>query len=212
MNVIRYSCGKGLMLLSSLSATSLASQTHRQEKQTNVFSGFPNVNLRNTLQGCWRYRCFSRSMDVCSTLGRFIPQMKRTTFMTLQTRHPKDSPRPLQTLARPAFSYRWLALTGSLVTVAAALFMAAPLYAQTPATAAPAPATTVAQAAPKYSTKDIEQAFSFIDSNKDGKLSREEASGFRGVARHFDEADLNKDSILSREEFENALSGGGKSR
>ena len=194
------------MLLSSLGATSLASQTHRQaEKQTNVFSGFPNVNLRNTLQGCWRYRCFSRSMDVCSTLGRFIPQMKRATFMTLQTRHPKDSPRSAQTLARPAFSYRWLALTGSLVTVAAALFMAAPLHAQTPATAAPAPATAVAQATPKYSTKDIEQAFSFIDGNKDGKLSREEAAGFRGVARHFDEADLNKDSVLSREEFENAL-------
>ena len=66
----------------------------------------------------------------------------------------------------------------------------------------PAPAT-----APKYAARDIERAFSFIDTNKDGKISREEAAGFRGVAKHFDEADINKDGMLSREEFENALNG-----
>lgn len=50
-------------------------------------------------------------------------------------------------------------------------------------------------------------AFKFMDANKDGKISREEAAGFRSVARHFDEADTNKDNALSREEFENALNG-----
>lgn len=48
-------------------------------------------------------------------------------------------------------------------------------------------------------------AFTYIDANKDGKLSRAEAAGFRGVAKYFDEADVNKDGFLSREEFENAM-------
>ena len=47
--------------------------------------------------------------------------------------------------------------------------------------------------------------FDYMDRDKDGFISREEASGFRGVARHFDEADLNKDGRLSREEFEKAM-------
>ncbi len=44
-----------------------------------------------------------------------------------------------------------------------------------------------------------------MDKNRDGKVSRDEASSFRGVARHFDEADTNKDGFLSREEFEKAM-------
>jgi hypothetical protein len=77
----------------------------------------------------------------------------------------------------------------------------------------PAAATTTAQGAaaaapaePKYTVAQIGQAFSFIDGNKDSKISRDEAAGFRGVARHFDEADANKDGVLSRQEFESALS------
>ncbi len=77
-------------------------------------------------------------------------------------------------------------------------------------TSLPAPAQGAAAAAtpaePKYTVAQIAQAFSFIDGNKDSKISREEAAGFRGVARHFDEADANKDGVLSRQEFENALS------
>ena len=76
--------------------------------------------------------------------------------------------------------------------------------------AAPA-ATAQASTAPGYSTGEIDRAFSFIDSNRDGKISREEASGFRGVARHFDEADTNKDNALSREEFGTALNASKKS-
>ena len=62
-----------------------------------------------------------------------------------------------------------------------------------------------AKAASRYSVKDIERAFGFIDANKDSKISREEASGFRNVAKYFDAADSNKDGALSLEEFGSAL-------
>ncbi len=81
-----------------------------------------------------------------------------------------------------------------------------------PAAAPPAPATPVTRPAapaaaqgPAYTASNIALAFTYIDTNKDGKISREEAAGFRGVAKYFDEADINKDSFLSREEFENAM-------
>ena len=76
----------------------------------------------------------------------------------------------------------------------------------TPATSAPASQPqAAAKPAPKYSAKDIERAFSFMDANKDGKISRAEAAGFRNVAKHFDAADSNKENLLSLEEFGNAL-------
>lgn len=105
-------------------------------------------------------------------------------------------------------------LRPALPAVTAALLMAAiSAYAQTPATApaaaappASAPDTAPdAAAGPAYSAGNIALAFSYIDANKDGKISREEAVGFRGVAKYFDEADVNKDGFLSREEFENAM-------
>jgi hypothetical protein len=73
-------------------------------------------------------------------------------------------------------------------------------------TQAEAPATAAsATAAEKYSAKDLERAFNFMDANKDGKVSREEAASFRNVAKHFDEADTDKDQMLSPQEFENAM-------
>lgn len=106
----------------------------------------------------------------------------------------------------------------ALATAAAAL-LAPAAHAQpaaaTPATpppvqVQPAPSSSVvstasAAAEPRYTAADIARAFSFMDANKDGKISRDEASGFRGVARHFDAADTNKDSHLSQQEFESAL-------
>ena len=68
----------------------------------------------------------------------------------------------------------------------------------------PAP-QDAAKSAPKYNSKDIERAFTFMDTDRDGKISRQEASGFRNVAKHFDAADTNKDNYLSLEEFGNAL-------
>lgn len=77
-----------------------------------------------------------------------------------------------------------------------------------PADLAPAPEVVkpeAPKAAPKYSAKDVERVFAFIDANKDNKISREEASGFRNIAKYFDAADTNKDNSLSFEEFGNAL-------
>lgn len=74
--------------------------------------------------------------------------------------------------------------------------------------AAQAPASPLASSpasAPRYTASDLQQAFNFMDANRDNKVSREEASAFRGVARHFDQADADKDGVLSRSEFDAAM-------
>jgi len=95
------------------------------------------------------------------------------------------------------------------VSAAAAFLALGTAHAQvdTPAPAASSgadPSQTPASA-PRYSASELERAFSFMDSNRDGKVSREEASGFRGVAKNFDRADTNHDGFLSREEFDTAM-------
>ncbi len=74
-----------------------------------------------------------------------------------------------------------------------------------PASEAPAPTASVRTAAPRYSAGNLAMAFGYMDANHDGKISREEAAGFSGVARHFDQADTNHDGFLSREEFDYAM-------
>ena len=69
---------------------------------------------------------------------------------------------------------------------------------------APAPPPASASV-PRYTASDLRQAFNFMDANRDNKISREEAAGFRGVARHFDQADADKDGFLSRGEFDAAM-------
>ena len=93
---------------------------------------------------------------------------------------------------------------------AAAVLVATAANAQTvgpalSASAASQPAATAATPPPKYSATDIERAFNFMDANKDGKVSREEAAGFRNVAKHFDAANTDKDGRLSLTEFGNAM-------
>lgn len=101
------------------------------------------------------------------------------------------------------------------VGAAAALF-AMSLHAQGAATPAAAPSSAASAAseapaaelpapAPRYAANDLERAFGFMDSDHDGKVSRQEASGFRGVAKNFDRADTNHDGFLSREEFDTAM-------
>jgi hypothetical protein len=108
-------------------------------------------------------------------------------------------------LTRP----RILMLGSLLALAAAAALLATQAQAQTAEPAAAASAPSASTPAPAtvtyYDPKDLERAFKFMDKTGDGKVSRDEASNFRGVSKHFDEADLNKDSFLSREEFDNAM-------
>lgn len=88
----------------------------------------------------------------------------------------------------------------------AAMVLALNAHAQNPqASRSGAPATEVPVSPPRYSASQLEQAFNYMDRNHDGKVSREEASGFRGVAKNFDRADTNHDDALSREEFDRAM-------
>jgi Ca2+-binding EF-hand superfamily protein len=47
----------------------------------------------------------------------------------------------------------------------------------------------------------IEAAFAKVDTNNDGKLSRDEATAFPEFAPKFDGLDRNKDGLLSLDEF-----------
>ena len=76
--------------------------------------------------------------------------------------------------------------------------------ASAPAAAAPAASAPAAPVA-TYAPSELERAFKFMDSDGDGKVTRDEAAKFRNVAKHFDAADTNKDNVLSREEFDNAM-------
>lgn len=126
-------------------------------------------------------------------------QIRKPMTLTVAQSPPSRLTRPYRALAGML-----LALT---VFVLAMNAHAQP-QAESPAQAqVAAPVVPVVAAEPKYAAKDVERAFGFIDANRDGKISREEAAGFRGVAKHFDEADLNKDGFLSRDEFTNALNG-----
>lgn len=133
---------------------------------------------------------------------------------TLKKQMPLTSAKQIS--SRFDVSHRCLWATMLTLTAAAALLAigaqarateaAVPAQVTSPAQAAQAAAPVVVAAA-RYAATDIERAFGFLDANKDSRISREEAAGFRGVARHFDKADSNKDHALSREEFENALNG-----
>lgn len=69
----------------------------------------------------------------------------------------------------------------------------------------PATSASVSAEPPRYSASNLALAFSYMDANRDGKVSRDEAAGFRGVAKNFDRADTDHDNALSREEFDRAM-------
>ena len=107
----------------------------------------------------------------------------------------------------PNFELRSVALLATL-TVGAALSG----HAQTtdsgavrPPGALSAPATQGAAPKAAPTGQDTDAAFTRADTNKDGKLSRQEAIRFPAVEQRFDLIDTNKDQLVSREEFEAAL-------
>lgn len=97
-------------------------------------------------------------------------------------------------------------ILGSARTLIAATTLFTSAYAQSPQPPrAPADALEAATSARRYSAGQLKLAFDYMDRNHDGKISREEASGFRGVAKNFDRADTYHDNSLSREEFDKAM-------
>ena len=109
---------------------------------------------------------------------------------------------PTKAVSVQPWAWAWTLSVGA----ALALFSMSPRAqgTETPAPASSSAAELPAQA-PRYAANDLERAFGFMDGDHDGKISRQEAAGFRGVAKNFDRADTNQDGFLSREEFDTAM-------
>ena len=164
------------------------------------------VKLRNTLQVCWIRQANWRPM--ASMFDSFVlakPLMNFSTVLFLLPFHRNPALCAVPTVRASRSSLQACAIRLAVNT--AALLLALNVQAQiadAPA-AATADAAAAEMSAPRYSASDLERAFGFMDGNRDGKVSREEASGFRGVAKNFDRADTNQDGFLSREEFDAAM-------
>lgn len=164
------------------------------------------VKLRNTLQVCWIRRANWRPMaSMFDFLALAKPFMNFSAVRFFLPFHRNPAFSVVSTLRASGSS--WHVCVTRLAVGMAGLLLALNVQAQN----ADAPATATAGAAaaeisaPRYSASDLERAFGFMDGNGDGKVSREEASGFRGVAKNFDRADTNQDGFLSREEFDAAM-------
>lgn len=64
---------------------------------------------------------------------------------------------------------------------------------------------TASERSIEFSAANIALAFEYLDRDKNGSISRDEAAGIRGVARNFDRADLDRNNVLSRQEFTGAM-------
>lgn len=67
------------------------------------------------------------------------------------------------------------------------------------------PSATAGTIAPNRVTRqDLEAAFNRADTNRDGKLSRQEAEHFPALAQRFELIDTDHDTFISRSEFSSA--------
>ena len=57
----------------------------------------------------------------------------------------------------------------------------------------------------RAASRSADAAFNRADTNRDGRLNREEAEHFPVLSQRFDLIDTNRDSFLSREEFNQAV-------
>ena len=132
----------------------------------------------------------------------------QTRALHLKRKHQSQLWASMLTLTAAAGLFAMSAQAQTLDSAAAS--RSAPALIQNPVTPTivTTPALLSASATPatrKYAAQDVERVFKFLDSNRDGKISRAEAAGFKNIAKHFDAADVNKDNFLSKEEFDNAL-------
>jgi len=56
----------------------------------------------------------------------------------------------------------------------------------------------------KATSKDLEAAFNRADTDRDGKLNRQETEHFPALAHRFEQIDTDHDSFISRDEFNQA--------
>jgi hypothetical protein len=56
----------------------------------------------------------------------------------------------------------------------------------------------------KATSKDLEAAFKRADTDRDGKLNRQEIEHFPALAHRFEQIDTDHDSVISRDEFNQA--------
>ncbi len=128
-----------------------------------------------------------------------------------------DSRSTLQRTPVPAPTLTWLlgaALACSALAVQAQTTAPSPAStinppSMTPPSMTAPPAATPGKAADaipanKTGPREVTAAFVRADTNKDGKLSREETERYPEIASRFEQIDGNKDSFLSRDEFSKA--------
>jgi EF hand len=70
---------------------------------------------------------------------------------------------------------------------------------------APAMEGSAAGASSPMTAKELTAAFTKSDTNKDGKLSKEEAAGVPGLVAKFEIIDLDGDKFVSKAEFDKAI-------
>lgn len=111
-------------------------------------------------------------------------------------------------------------LRSVLLVAALAVGAAGAVRAQTSPASPNSPPSKVAPAAPstnsattgavpqnRATTQDVEAAFNRADTNKDGKLDRQEAEHFPAVAQRFEQIDTNRDTFISLAELAKAAAG-----